>query len=150
MKKFIPLSSRVYAAMITLGPTDLCQRFGPEMTQVFAEDLDDSYRACGLAGAARVWLRAAKELIRIAVPEQISKREFAVPFIVFALFCVETGFQILALRHISPQPLAPEIAMALAFGLLAAAAAFVAIRAGNRSLPQPLDLGAASCSKSEI
>ncbi len=138
------MSARIYSAILSLYPADLRHDFGEEMTQVFLEDLEDSRRVHGFRGAARVWWRTLKELCRIAIPFEASRRAIAVPIIVFILqeFYLG-GIMLLVERHnphvLMPKSLGDMAAMAMP-GLIPAFTAFVALRVGNRSVPVPLEL----------
>jgi hypothetical protein len=61
------VNARIYSLLLRLYPADLREHFGPEMTQVFLDDLEDRRRRHGLPGAARVWWHSLKELCQIAL-----------------------------------------------------------------------------------
>jgi hypothetical protein len=61
------VNERIYSLLLRLYPAELCADFGPEMTQVFLDDLEDGRQRHGFSGAARVWWRSLKELCQIAL-----------------------------------------------------------------------------------
>ena len=100
MTRLLALSSRLYTAGLSLYPPDLRREFGAEMTEVFAEDLDQAWRSEGIAGVIGVWLCAVREMVRIALPSQFENPAIAVPLLSFALgLFVQSGIMTLALRH---------------------------------------------------
>lgn len=139
------MSARIYSLLLSLYPAELRHDFGAEMTQVFLEDLEDSYRNCGFRGVARVWWRSFQELLRIALPAEVSKREIAVPIIVYFL----QEFYMGGLMFLAPRgphadmPTSPGQIFGFLFvpGLFSAIITSVALRIGNRSIPVPLNLG---------
>ena len=138
------MSARIYSALLSLYPANLRHDFGEEMTQVFLEDLADSRRLYGFRGAARVWWRSLKELCRIAIPFEVSRREIAVPLIMFVLQELYLGgIMLMVLRDphaVMPKSLADMVATAMVAGLVPAFIGSVALRIGNRSVPFPLNL----------
>ena len=54
------MNARIYSLLLHLYPADLREDFGPEMMQVFLDDIRDS-------GVARAWWRSLKELCQIAL-----------------------------------------------------------------------------------
>ena len=144
MNAMLPVSTRIYSGFLALYPAELRRDFGAEMTQVFVEDLEDSYRSRGLAGAARVWRRSVKELWRVALPEHVAKREIAVPIVVYSLHNVYMCAILLMCPEVhggrGVLPVAQAIAGSLAFSPIPALIAFVALRVGNHSVPVPLVL----------
>jgi hypothetical protein len=138
------VSARVYSVFLLLYPTELRNGFGAEMAQVFLEDLEDSYRTRGWIGVARVWWQSLKELCRIALPVEVSKREIAVPLIVYLLQEIYlAGIMLLARgdpRAVVPKSIGQMTAFGIVAGMVPAFIAFVALRVGNRSVPAPLNL----------
>ena len=61
------MNARIYSLLLHLYPADLREDFGPEMTQVFLDDLGEGRRRHGCIGVARVWWRSVKELCQIAL-----------------------------------------------------------------------------------
>jgi len=130
------MNARIYCLLLRLYPAELRYDFGAEMTQVFLDDIDDS-------GAARVWWRALKELFRIALPAALSRRLVLVPLLMYVLETVYTG-SIIVLFHGDARSTLPKsgweiISVALS-SLVPAIVAFVALRVGDRSVPEPLSL----------
>jgi len=135
------MRTRIYSLFLALYPAWLRNTYGAEMIQVFGEDLEDSYRTRGLPGAAAVWYRSLKELIRIALPARAAKREIAVALITYG-FTESYFLGIVVLEGGKHIPRAAELdgASVLVFGVFPAVIAYVALRIGNRSMPVPLDL----------
>jgi hypothetical protein len=79
------LSGLVYRGMLRLYPTELRRDFGPEMMEVFADDLADGWRTCGFAGACLVWWCVLCEFFRIAIPHLRGNPIVAVPVTSFVL-----------------------------------------------------------------
>lgn len=138
------MSARVYWMILSLYPAELRRDFGAEMAQVFLEDLENTYRRSGYRGAARVWWNSIKELCRIVLPVEASKREVAVPFLTYILQIVYLG-GVMLLAHGDPGSELPKsfgqaLLLAMVFSLAPAFIAFAALRIGNRSVPVPLNL----------
>ncbi len=102
MTRLLNMSSRVYAAAVALLLPELHRDFGAEMTQIFEEDLHDSWRSGGAAAAARVWLCSGSEIVWIALPGLAERPEIAVPFVSFVLSAVIMTGEILGV--LSHQP----------------------------------------------
>jgi hypothetical protein len=137
------MNARMYSILLSLYPAELRTEFGAEMTQVFLEDLEDSARTRGFFGAARVWRRSLKELLRIALPAFATRREIAVPLIMYALQEVYLGgILLMAGNHDVPKSVGQKLFFVIVPGLIPAVVAFVALQVGDRSVPEPLNLGA--------
>src|SRR5271156_4755123 len=65
-------SCRFYDWMLLLYPPALRSRFGPEMSDVFAQQLHDAWHLNGFPGIAQVWYCAAEELILVALPARLN------------------------------------------------------------------------------
>jgi hypothetical protein len=63
---------RLYGWMLLLYPLTLRSRFGPEMSDVFAQQLRDAWQLHGFSGLAKVWSCAAEELILVALPARFN------------------------------------------------------------------------------
>lgn len=138
------MNARVYGMLLSFYPADLRRDFGAEMTEVFLEDLEHSRRHGGWLGAVRVWWRSVREFCRIASPEMFSRREIAVPFVMYVLQAIYlTGIICLARRdpH-SVVPQTPGETLGLIFGisLISALIVRVTLRIGDGSVPVPLSL----------
>jgi hypothetical protein len=147
MTALLSLSMRLYAAVLPLYPPDLRRDFGPEMSEAFAEDLADALHHRGLKGVVRVWYCSLRELLRIALPSQAENPAVAVPCIIFILSeTVMSGELMLGVSLRSetlasgmiPLGMIPVVILWPSF--VAALTAFVAVWAGNRSLPAHLKL----------
>jgi hypothetical protein len=66
------VSCRLYRWMLLLYPLTLRNRFGPEMSDVFAQQLRDAWQLEGLSGVVQVWSCAAEELILVALPARFN------------------------------------------------------------------------------
>jgi hypothetical protein len=137
------LSARAYDGILRLYPSDLRREFGPEMNELFVEDLDDAWRSSGLVGVIGVWWCALCELFRIALPAQSSNPAFAVPAIA-ALYVLGMIGELAAIRD----PMTDQWISAVIAGpnLLTGLAAIVVVHTGNVRVIS-LDL---KCSKSAI
>jgi hypothetical protein len=137
-------SISLYSILLSLYPAELRNRFGAEMTQVFLEDLDESYAARGFFGASGVWFRSLKELLRIALPACAARREVTVAFITYILMEIYLGGIMLLARGdpraVLPKSMEQMIVLGLVAGLVPASIAFIALRTSNRSVPVPLNL----------
>jgi hypothetical protein len=138
MTALITLSARAYSAMLPLYPAELRRDFGAEMTAVFAEDLADAWRNSGIAGALRVWSSAALDFVQVAVPGLMEKPSIAVPVLAFLLNAAVVGGEIIMLA--SRRDPGPALGSVLCGALLTALTSFVAVRVGESSAPQPLEL----------
>lgn len=137
------MNERIYSVLLSLYPAELRTDFGAEMTQVFLEDLEDSARTRGFFGAARVWRRSLTELLRIALPARAAGREVAVPLIIYVLQEIYLGGMLFMTNQMTsarPKFIWQGIALMMLCGLIPALTAFVALRIGNRSVPEPLNL----------
>lgn len=134
MTRFARCNARIYAAVLPLYPPDLRRDFGAEMTEVFLEDLAEAWRNAGLAGAIRVWSRAAWEIARIALPRQLENPAIGVPLLSFvqSVVALTTEMLISHGRISAPVLLLP--------GLVAALTSIAALRVGKLGLPAPLEL----------
>jgi hypothetical protein len=138
------MNARVYGLLLSFYPADLRNDFGAEMTEVFLEDLEDSRRRGGWMGTARVWWRSVREFCCIASPEVISRREIAVPLVMYVLQAIYLA-AIIFLTQRNPHADIPRSAggtLVLIFGASAIPAliARVALLIGDGSVPVPLSL----------
>jgi hypothetical protein len=81
MTPVIAASLRIYGALIRLYPADLQRRYGPEMRDVFEEQLVQSCTREGLTGLVRVWLWVVAEVLRSPVPFRLIQGLVSVPII---------------------------------------------------------------------
>ena len=136
------MNARVYGLMLSFYPADLRNDFGAEMTEVFLEDLADSRRRGGWLGAARVWWRSVRELCRIGSPEVISRREIAVPFVMYVVQVINLSVTVFLPQHNRfALPIRDGFFMIFGISLIPALIARVALLIGDRSVPVPLTLG---------
>lgn len=144
MTRFVRLSLRLYTrALLPLYQPELLRDFGPDILQAFSDDLSDATELQGIPGALRVWRRAVSELIPLALPACAENPFVAVPCIMFAAteILMTAELSLAALTHPNqPLPLALIPFFCLAPSALAALTAFVAVYAGNRSLPSRIRL----------
>lgn len=73
------MNAQIYSLLLRLYPAELREDFGPEMMQVFLDDLEDGRRRRGSIGVARVWWRSLKELCQIA----LSTPRVMVPLLIY-------------------------------------------------------------------
>jgi hypothetical protein len=106
MSGLLRLNARVYGAVLLLYPPDLRRDFGPEMHELFGEDLADAWRSSGVTGVLRVWWCTVCEILRIAMPGQMENPAFVVPVVAFAFNVVVLSCQLAAV--IASHPLAPR------------------------------------------
>jgi hypothetical protein len=138
------MNAQIYSLFLSFYPADFRRDFGAEMTEVFLEDLEESRQRGGWLGAAHVWWRSVRELCRIASPEVISRREVAVPGLMFVLQTLYIG-AIVLLAHGDPHSTLPQSGgdtLVLIFGvsLIPALIGRIALRIGDNSVPVPLSL----------
>jgi len=138
------MNARVYGLMLSFYPADLRRDFGAEMTEVFLEDLEDSRLRGGWMGAVRVWWRSVRELCRIASPEMASRREIAVPFVMFVLQAMYLSGIIFITQsnpHADiPRSVGDRLVLVFGMSLIPALIARVALLIGDGSVPVPLSL----------
>jgi hypothetical protein len=68
MRRLLSLNYRVFCLLLRCYPTEFRERFGAEMADVFAEQLEEEWRKKGLAGVLRVSLTAA---LTAAIPQHL-------------------------------------------------------------------------------
>lgn len=81
MTTAIAASLRIYGALIRLYPPDLQRRYGPEMRDVFEEQLVQSCAREGLPGLVRVWLWVVAEVLGGPAPLRLIQALVSVPII---------------------------------------------------------------------
>jgi len=140
------LSTRVYGGMLTLYPPELRGEFGPEMRELFSEDLIDAWRSSGLVGVISVWWCALCEVLRIALPAQSSNPVFAVPVMACAFSALTNCGEIVGSLRNRPMPAEAIIAAIVLPSLLTGLTAIVVVHTGKVRVVS-LDL---KCSKSAI
>jgi hypothetical protein len=64
----VRLSCLGYSALLLLYPASLRRHFGEEMVQVFGDEIRDAYHEDGWMGVARIWARAGREILLVALP----------------------------------------------------------------------------------
>ncbi|HEV2398692.1 MAG TPA: hypothetical protein VGS27_17240 [Candidatus Sulfotelmatobacter sp.] len=75
----LAISHKIYERSLVLYPKDLRGGFGDEMSEVFDEQLGEAYSRSGFSGLVRVWFRATREVVTVAVPGRFAQR--AVPIV---------------------------------------------------------------------
>jgi len=144
MTRLMRLSTRVYGGILTLYPPELRSEFGPEMRELFSEDLKDAWRNSGLVGVIGIWWCALCEILRIALPAQSSNPAFAVPVMAWAFSTLSVCCEFATVRD--PTPIQTLIGIIGAQGLVTGLTALVVVHTGNVRVIS-LDL---KCSKSVI
>jgi hypothetical protein len=91
-------SCRLYSVVMPLYPETLRREFGPDMADVFEQQIRGECERHGFAGVARVWLGVASDVIRTSLPDEINWQGILVPvlsllgsFALFALFFAANG-----------------------------------------------------------
>lgn len=133
------MNARVYGMLLSLCPADLRRDFGAEMTEVFLEDLEDSRRRGGWVGAVRAWWRSVVEMCRVASPEMVSRREIAVPLVMYVVQVLDLRLTVFLPRH-ERLPVGGELALIFGVSLIPALVARIALRVGDNAVPVPLSL----------
>jgi len=156
MSGLVRLSARAYGGMLLLYPSDLRREFGPEMHELFGEDLDDAWQSSGVAGVLRVWWCALCEFLRIAVPGLTENPAFVVPLVASAFNALSLGSMLAGVISHHPLPadgsLMDEIvAHVFLPALITALTTFVVVRTGKVTVTSlQLNVGTETCSKSAI
>ena len=151
------LSVKIYSGILLLYPPDLRRDFGPDIIELFAEDLDDARRRHRFAGVFRVWWCAVCEFWRIAWPAQRKSPALLVPAIAAAFNALSLGATFAGeLSHHRAMPngaLGETLAMIVCACLVTALTASVVVRTGKVCVVS-LELNSAGdgtpCSKSAI
>ena len=159
MSGILRLSTRAYGGVLLLYPADLRRDFGPEIRELFSEDLNDAWQSNGLTGVLRVWWCAFCEFLRIALPGMASNPAFAVPVVAFAFDAVVMSFQVAAVLSHHPLILASGLSfreeVLLRVLLPSTVTGFTALAAVHSGKVRVLSLnlnvtGETPCSKSVI
>ena len=69
----LEVSRKVYATSLVLYPNELRREFGAEMVEVFDEQVSEAYSRSGFPGLLRVWFRATREFVTIALPGRLAE-----------------------------------------------------------------------------
>ena len=87
-------SHKVYEKSLIFYPKDVRSDFGGEMADVFDEQVAEAYWRSGFAGLLRVWLRAAREFVTVALPGRLGGRmvPMAAVTVVLALMLWFAGY----------------------------------------------------------
>jgi hypothetical protein len=75
----LEVSRKVYQSSLALYPSELRRDFGAEMVEVFHEQVSEAYFRRGFPGLLRVWFRATREFVTVALPARLS--EHMVPIV---------------------------------------------------------------------
>jgi hypothetical protein len=65
-------SAWLYSILLVLYPHDLRARFGPDMLELFENQLNDALKTRGTVGIVRPWFTAVGELLDVAVPARLT------------------------------------------------------------------------------
>jgi hypothetical protein len=91
-------SCRLYSVVMPLYPETLRREFGPDMADVFEQQIRGECERHGFVGMARVWFGVASDVIQTSVPDEINWQGILVPvlsllgsFALFALFFAANG-----------------------------------------------------------
>jgi hypothetical protein len=74
-------SCRVYGLLLPLYPSTLRCQFGPDMTDVFEQQIRGEWEQHGFSGVARVWSCVAAEVIENALPRGFHWARIGVPIV---------------------------------------------------------------------
>jgi hypothetical protein len=92
------MSCRLYNLVMPLYPVTLRCQFGPDMADVFEQQVRGECERYGFAGLARVWFGVASDVIQSSLPDEINWQRALVPvlslvgsFALFALFFAANG-----------------------------------------------------------
>lgn len=144
MTGLMTFNTRIYSGILRLYPPELRSEFGPEMSELFAEDLNDAWRSRGVVGVVRTWWCALCEVLRIALPAQSANPVFAVPVMAWAFGALSVCCEFATVRDTIP--LQTFMAVIGSTSLMTALTAVVVVHTGNVHVIS-LDL---KCSKSAI
>jgi hypothetical protein len=72
MTGLVRIGCRAYGLLLALYPRELRQRYGAEIALVFREQMGSEFERRGLGGVAGVWLTAGWEIVRVALPLQLT------------------------------------------------------------------------------
>jgi hypothetical protein len=81
----LDFSRKAYERSLILYPKELRGDFGSEMMEVFDEQLLEAYMRSGFSGLLRVWFRATKEIVTVALPGRFAERAVPVVAVTAAL-----------------------------------------------------------------
>jgi hypothetical protein len=70
----LEVSRRVYESSLALYPGEFRREYGTEMVEVFDEQVSDAYSRNGFPGLLRVWFRAMREFVTVALPSRLAQR----------------------------------------------------------------------------
>jgi len=86
-------SCKLFALVMPLYPAALRNEFGPDMAEVFEQQIRDESAQRGFIGVVRVWFGVARDVAHSAVPTYVDWRRLVVPvlslvasFLLFAFF----------------------------------------------------------------
>jgi hypothetical protein len=92
------ISCRFYSLVMPLYPVALRCQFGPDMADVFEQQIRRECDRRGFAGLVRVWYGIALDAIQSSLPSEINWQSVLVPvlslagsFALFVLFFVANG-----------------------------------------------------------
>jgi hypothetical protein len=99
MPNALHMCCSLYRLLLGCYPREFRQRFGAEMTQVFADQMQEEWKRHGVVGIVRVGLIAGWEVMSVAAPLQLHNSVV----IAVALSFVSSSALFLALfRAVSP------------------------------------------------
>jgi hypothetical protein len=94
----LDISCRLYSLVMPLYPVALRCQFGPDMADVFEQQIRRECDRHGFAGLVRVWSGIALDVIQSSLPSEINWQCVLVPllslagsFALFVLFFVANG-----------------------------------------------------------
>ena len=81
MKPASVTALEIYRILLRLYPSEIRQRWGPEITDTFALQLAEACEEGGWGGVLRVWFGAVGELFQIALPLQVARAALVIPVV---------------------------------------------------------------------
>jgi hypothetical protein len=81
----LDVSHEVYEKSLIFYPKNVRSDFGSEMTEVFDEQVSEAYSRSGFVGLLRVWLRATREFVTVALPGRLGGRIVPMAAVMVAL-----------------------------------------------------------------
>jgi hypothetical protein len=91
MRPNLQVSCFVYGLLLRLYPGEFRRRFGAEMRQIFAEQMQMERRRRGFRGTLFVWLTVTREVISAALPLQLRSSIMiaaALSFLLSSILCL--------------------------------------------------------------
>ena len=85
MTRLVRASSSLYRCLVLCYPQEFRHRYGREMADTFEQHVEQAWEESGIAGVTLVWSVAAQELLRFALPGQVTRPAVAIPVLSLTL-----------------------------------------------------------------